>query len=63
VVFVHCTAIEAFAVIAEVKSEAVPKLRLPADTLQFGETVAVQVDEPAFAMLPGFDEQFGLIRR
>jgi hypothetical protein len=50
-------------VIAEVKSEAVPKLRLPADTLQFEETVAIQGDEPALAMLPGFAEQFGLVRR
>lgn len=49
--------------IFDVSNEAFPKLSGVVDIWQFARIVTIQGDEPALTLLPGLDEQFGLVRR
>jgi len=60
VVLVHRTDKVAVAFIADVSRNALPKSRPVVEMLQPAATVAIQGDDPAVAVLPGLDEQFGL---
>lgn len=63
VVLVHFTEIVPTPSMFDVNSEALPKLSGVVETMQFPAIVAVQGEAPAFVVVPGFDEQFGLARR